>query len=342
MSTIKASVIIPTRNRPEKLKETLAGLTEQGLEGEFEIIVVDDGSTPPVSIHNNESVPDIKVVRTEGLERSAARNSGAECARGEVLIFIDDDISVGPGFVQAHVEAQREFHQALAVGAIRLPEELMAKPFPRFRQALEQREVPRARGLVPSRNFCTAANMSIPRQLFFQVGGFDKSMTSSEDQDLALRYTSREGRIVFIPEATAIHRDDALDIRSYCRRAEWGSLQMLPFCERFPDWPDNIDRARVNGPLRPGDERFSASLRKIVKAVLGIRPFNKLLFTFTAILERVAPESAILDRAYRLLLGIHIFRGYRRGLKQVAVSQQRSAGGDYQPMISKPARRTES
>jgi GT2 family glycosyltransferase len=103
-------------------------------------------------------------------------------------------------------------------------------------------------------NFCAAANMSIPRNLFQGLGGFDCAITSSEDQDLAMRHTAKGGLIAFLPEAEAVHHDNALDIRSYCRRAEWGIENMLPFCHRYPELPDNIERAMVNGLPRWGEE----------------------------------------------------------------------------------------
>lgn len=333
MSSISASVIIATHNRHQKLSETLSSVARQEIgTGEYEIIVVDDGSNPPVVIESGNETPSVVLVRVEGLERSAARNRGAAVARGELLIFIDDDISVKPDFVAAHVRAQDEWPGVLAVGTIRLPDEAMTTPFGRFRQKLEQHEVPLARGLTATRNFCTAANVSISRDVFVALDGFDGSIMSSEDQDLALRHTSAGGRIAFLPEADAVHRDDSLDIRSYCRRAEWGSLNMIPFCRRYPDWPDNIERDRVNGPVRP-NAPISEIVRKIVKLTLTLRPISSCLFSVASLLERAAPNSRSLDRVYRLLLGIHIFRGYRRGLTLSASNNQRSAISD-QPLTA--------
>jgi len=333
MSNISASVIIATHNRPEKLAETLSSLTRQDNEaGEYEIIVVDDGSKPPVVIDGGDEYPAAILVRVEALERSAARNRGAAVARGELLIFIDDDISVKPDFVAAHVRAHQDWPGVLAVGAISLPDEAITAPFGRFRQKLERHEVPPARGLTSSRNFCTAANMSISRDVFLALGGFDGSITSGEDQDFALRHTAGGGRIAFLPEAEAVHRDDSLDIRSYCRRAEWGSLNMIPFCRRYPDWPDNVERERVNGPIRLSAP-ISETVRKIVKLVLTQRPIASVLFRAASFLEHSAPNSRALDRVYSVLLGIHIFRGYRKGLTLSHSSNQRSAISD-QPLTA--------
>jgi len=320
MNHVKVSVIIPTRNRSERLAETLACLKRQELDDtDYEVIVVDDGSLPPVALPRDlAGEPKFKIVRLEGVERSAARNSGAAAATGDLLVFVDDDMTFGAQFLSHHVQAHTEWPDSLAVGSVQLPDEMLAKPFGAFRQRLEQNEVPRKRGLTPARNFCTAANMSVARKRFEELRGFDCSITSGEDQDLALRHTGRGGRIAFIPEACVIHHDSALDIDSYCQRTQWGALHMITFCKRYPGWPDNIERERINGDVRWGREPLSQSARKTIKLALSSRPVVALFFGLAHLLERIAPRSYALDRVYRLLLGAHILRGYRRGLKRFA------------------------
>ena len=167
--------------------------------------------------------------------------------------------------------------------------------------------------------------MSIGRDVFEEIGGFDIGMSSSEDQDLALRHRARVGEMVFLPAAEAIHCDQSLDIRGYCSRAEWGSRNMIPFCERYADLPDNVERDRVNGSLRLNQEPVLQSARKLVKRTIATAPVVAMLFGIATLLERTAPNGRALNRVYRLLLGAHIFRGYREGLKQSQISASRSA-----------------
>jgi glycosyltransferase involved in cell wall biosynthesis len=314
---VVVSVVIASRGRPEVLAETVAALRDQSLPAsDFEIVVVDDGSVPPLSLSRMGDGVGLRLVRLDGRERSAARNAGARAAVGDVLVFIDDDISVGREFVHAHLLGQREWPRALAVGSISLPDEALGRAFGRFRQELERQGIPRQRGLSDAKNFCTAANMSMGRERFWELGGFDEELVSAEDQDFALRHCERGGAIGFLPEAAVIHRDTALDIRSYCRRTEWGSERLMAFCRRHPTWPDNVERDRVNGPIRLGQEHVERTLRKLGKRMIALQPVVEVLFAVAAILERIAPESWLLGRVYRLLLGAHIFRGYRRGLAQ--------------------------
>ena len=309
------SVIVPVRDRAQPLGETLVGLRQQTLPASaYEIIIVDDGSIPPIALPTSKSGPSCNLLRTSGRERSAARNAGAGAAGGDVLVFVDDDISVGPAFLEAHLLGQREWPGAMVVGSIRLPEEALARPFGRFRQALELQGIPRDRGITGAKNFCTAANMSMRRGRFVELGGFDEALVAAEDQDLALRHSQKGGMIVFLPEAAAIHRDGALDARTYCRRSEWGSERLVAFSERHRDWPDSIERDRVNGPVRWRQEAVVWTVRKVVKKAVASRAVVEVLFAMAVILERSAPDSWVLRRVYRLLLGAHVFRGHRRGL----------------------------
>ena len=116
------SVIVPTRNRHEKLKRTIECLRNQTLDAkDYEIIVVDDGSAKPVELNHK----DIKVLRLEGVERSIARNTGAENANGELLVFVDDDMEVFETFLAEHLKAFREYADALLVGRVSLPEDFL-------------------------------------------------------------------------------------------------------------------------------------------------------------------------------------------------------------------------
>jgi glycosyltransferase involved in cell wall biosynthesis len=322
MSFPRVSIIIPTHNRHEQLGKTLAGLRCQDLSPEnYEIIVVDDGSCPPVTLPDERNGVFHKLVRLPGVERSAARNAGAEVATENILVFLDDDISVAPTFLKSHLRGHEVWPGALITGGIQLPEAVMQSPFARFRQQLENSNLPPSEGVVPNDNFCAAGNMSIRREDFFAVGGFDVSLSSSEDQDLALRYTARGGTLVFLPEAAGLHFDRALDIRGYCRRMEWGYEQMVPFCRRYPDRSDNIERQRVNGPLDWKADGVRGALRKMLKKVLGLSPFTAAMFGLCSVVEKLAPRSRLLDRLYRLALGVHIFRGFRKGLRRYADSE---------------------
>ncbi len=102
---MKVSVVIPTYNRADTLKTCLEKLTAQ--EGDFEVIVVDDGSED----HTKEvvtSFEDVKYIHQSNSGQGVARNRGVLEAKGELVAFIGDDIFVEPGWVKKHVEAHEK------------------------------------------------------------------------------------------------------------------------------------------------------------------------------------------------------------------------------------------
>jgi GT2 family glycosyltransferase len=305
-----ATVVVPTHNRPDAVATTVHHLLESAGATHAEVIVVDDGGSPPLSLPAHEA---LRVVRTPGVERSQARNLGALAARGPLVIFVDDDITVRSDFVERHLDAARQFGDVIAVGRISLLPELLRSPVGRFRRTIEEPAQDRARGFVADQNFCTAANMSMRRASFLALGGFDPAILSGEDQDLALR-SSRGGRpIVYLPEAEVLHRDSINSIGAYARRHEWGARAMAPLLRRYPDRSENIARlqqARALGEARSPRE----FLRLFSRLVFSKEPFLMGLGVLIPAIERSGAGDAVLFPLYRALLGLRMFRGFRRGL----------------------------
>src|ERR1700686_337493 len=94
------SVVIPTKDRPELLarciERVLAACDRSS--HTCEVVVVDDGSSPPVSPSTD---PRVRVVRTTGVGPSRARNAGIDAALGTVVAFTDDDVEVDEGWLAA-------------------------------------------------------------------------------------------------------------------------------------------------------------------------------------------------------------------------------------------------
>lgn len=90
METI--SVIMPVYNHHDKFGRSLKSVFHQNYP-EMEIIVVDDGSSPPVSeVIPEEQKDKIKLIRQENQGAPAARNKGLEYTQGEFIIFFDSDV----------------------------------------------------------------------------------------------------------------------------------------------------------------------------------------------------------------------------------------------------------
>ena len=101
-----ASIILPTRGRPDYLAVALASVAPQAQRAGAEVIVVDDGALARnAELAERFGARYVALGQPRGL--NAARNAGAAAAQGELLAFIDDDVRVHDGWLDALLAAAR-------------------------------------------------------------------------------------------------------------------------------------------------------------------------------------------------------------------------------------------
>ncbi|MBT3343252.1 MAG: glycosyltransferase [Gemmatimonadetes bacterium] len=202
------SVIIPSYRAPDLLKQALVSLgQEAGDPGLAEIIVVDDGS------------PDFEAGACDGLTgqwplkvlhldqnrgRAIARNTGLRAAQGRVVVFLDGDMSVCPGFLAAHALFHRQQTRAIAVGGICFAPSIRVNAMTRY---IHSRGVARfGAGEVPYKCFVTG-NSSVPREALVETGGFDEAFVTYGGEDLELGYRLHQLglRVHYLPQARSLH-----------------------------------------------------------------------------------------------------------------------------------------
>lgn len=119
--TLRATVVIPTYNRPHLLARLLGCLTHQTGEAVAEVLVCDDGSST-----DTNSVMEPYYGRIPGLRRlwqddlgfraGQARNMGIKEAKGDVVIFVDDDVLLSTGFVESHLKLHQPGGRQVVLG----------------------------------------------------------------------------------------------------------------------------------------------------------------------------------------------------------------------------------
>jgi glycosyltransferase involved in cell wall biosynthesis len=207
------SIVIPTRNRADKLRVCLESLLAQDHPaGTYEIIVANDGSTDDTAAVAESFGPRVKLVRPVGRGSNAARNAGAAAARGNPICFLDDDVEAEPGWLAA-----------IAAGAARHPDADAYGGPVRLRLEGTTREVCAQHPFVSSYDFGDAdvvvdvalgANMAVPRRTFDRIGLFDEWIQiGGADTEWFFRLQRAGGSVQYLAGAAVWHRRTARDLR---------------------------------------------------------------------------------------------------------------------------------
>jgi glycosyltransferase involved in cell wall biosynthesis len=232
------SVVLATFNRAATLARLLRQLSVQTLPpDEFEVILVDDGSTPPVGAAQPALPPVpfcLKLVRQDNAGTPLARHRGMLEARGEIVVVTDDDMQVEPGFLAAHLARHAPGTRRVVVGQIRPSAAVAGMPlFERFHADLLDRWASRpVRGDI----LCTG-NVSLRRADYQEVGGFDTSLALAEDMELGLRLEQAGVEVVFAEEAFTVHDSDHRDFAAWRRRAFAYGRACLRIGRKLPTLP---------------------------------------------------------------------------------------------------------
>ncbi|GIH90031.1 glycosyltransferase [Planobispora siamensis] len=226
---LPVSVVIPARGGQEKLDLLLAALAAQSYPDHLmEVVVVDDGSTPPLRI------PEIAPERTRlvpaapgGWGIAWALRSGTAVADGEVVHRMDADIVPYRDHVEAHMRWHHLAGYLVVTGTLRFtavdgtppsPAEVRASvakdgagslfdPDPEHGHDWIDRLVAEHRGFRDApgallHRIHVGATVSVRARLLREAGGYDTSLVLGEDTDLGYRLTQAGG--VFVPDAAAL------------------------------------------------------------------------------------------------------------------------------------------
>ena len=103
-----ASIVIPTRARPNYLRVALASIAPQAAAAGAELVVVEDDRPSPETRALAERFGASYLSHARPLGLNAARNTGVAHSHGELVVFVDDDVEVRPGWLRALLDAARE------------------------------------------------------------------------------------------------------------------------------------------------------------------------------------------------------------------------------------------
>ena len=224
--TMFASIVIPTYKREQQLVDTITYVLADAYPS-FEVIVVDQTGehTPEVAAALEDFQQDsrFRYVQLPMANLPLARNVGLRLARGEVLIYVDDDVELADDFIAAHVARYTDEEVGAVAGRIITPGvgaardategETANRPLPgrlspdgnnesHFNQTKYD-------GVVEWGQGC---NMSFRKQALEAIGGFDERFVQTaihEEVDVFCRLRESGWRAVFEPWACLVHLKEA-------------------------------------------------------------------------------------------------------------------------------------
>ncbi len=231
---MRISVIIPTFNGADKISGIINALKEQWHQPD-EVIVIIDGSTDDTFdtiMGLSKEYPVLRAIFQDNRGRANVRNAGARNATGDLLIFFDDDMLPETQCISVHLDHHQKHPGSILTGAQIYREKKTDSDFDKFKalksniwtetllqfkdQPLDQKSI-----------HITAANFSIPKELFFRLGGFDERLRDAEDYDFGVRTFDKGIPLYYNHEAFAWHEDPMSARRYLKRRRQYNKAQHL-------------------------------------------------------------------------------------------------------------------
>jgi GT2 family glycosyltransferase len=234
LSAPEIAVVVPSHDRPLRLRWLLNALEEQTLDrGRFEVVVAhDSGGTETDTVLGEHALARTGVLRglrfEPGPGPAAKRNAAWRAARAPVIAFTDDDCRPPRDWLERLLAAASAAPRAVVQGRTEPdPEELNL--LHRAAHVLTQR-------VEPPDPWAQTCNIAYPRVLLEQLGGFDEALpvAAGEDTDLALRARAAGAELVAAPEALTYHAVDPVTLAEALRQA-WRWQHMPYVAARHPE-----------------------------------------------------------------------------------------------------------
>jgi GT2 family glycosyltransferase len=309
---MKASIIIPACNNHGDVLRALNSLRRQVMEeGDVEIIVVDDGSRPPLIEMLKPEIDDriVRIVRNDQVcGRSAARNRGVKASRGEILLFMDSDMTAHPDFIREHLAIHEERTPVACVGYV------VWTGSDRIHRYLESRGVKKLKNgqAVPWR-YLDSSNFSCGRRAFERAGSFYEGIRQWGGEDTLMGYELHANgvEITYRREAITYHHS-RVDLEETCQKNYTFGRHSLPVMITVrPEIARSMRSHYMMPPSRDEGGLIKRWGTRIVVRGLLVFPGHRVvraLLPFTG--------ESLSFRCYDYLVYSSILRGYRDYLRE--------------------------
>jgi len=302
MKDLSLTVVIPTYNRKDILKKCLNALFNQTFpQSDYEIIVIDDGSTDGTeelvkSLLNGPCM--LRYFKQENKGPASARNVGIKNANGKIVLFIGDDIIATPILLEEHSKWHREHpdHNVAVLGYVTWSPNIKVTIFMKY---LEESGVQFGYSLIEdsvnvSYKFFYTSNISVKRHFLHKYGLFDEEFPYAAWEDIELAYRLKKFSLQIIYNRYAIgYHNHYVDQRSFAKRAELSGRALSILHGKHPEL-----NKRTN--FKEGFD-----LTAIAKV---------LIWKFPSFLARLIPKKYLFG-SYSYMISHYTKQGYQKWLK---------------------------
>ena len=317
------SVVIPTYNREAVLRQTLERLGSQSLPADqIEVCVVDDGSTDtPTNLSQAEFPFALHLLRRNRQGATAARNAGASASRGEVLVFLDDDIRPDHHAVETLAQACRENERTIMLGTLLTPEVNRGSVFARLNapSPFAAHAVTQDHDVIATD--CLTGFLAIRRADFFELGQFQDptgGWPNWDDVDFGYRALQAGFRLRRSAQARAEHWDYSLaDLATTCLRWERAAHSAVRLLRKYPALRPALPMFNDKGPIAWRADPPGLVARKLARQAASAAWLVAILEWLARTLEKHWPAERALRRLYRWVIGAYIFRGFQAGMMEL-------------------------
>lgn len=209
MLSPKVTVIIPTYNRAHLIKDAVESVLNQTYQN-FELIVIDDGSTDNTKEFLRGYKDKLRYLYQENQGRSAARNYGINLAKGEFIAFLDSDDIWFPDKLARQVPILESApSNVVLVHGYKCIIDKNLQPIPGWELKLRNLYALAERGEETYFNYLKSpciftSTILVKKKILLEINGYDVSIQGREDLDLYLRLLMRNYRFAFISEPPLI------------------------------------------------------------------------------------------------------------------------------------------
>lgn len=303
--TYYLTIVIPAVKK-ESLLRVLEGISKQTLSKDlFEVLIVDDAAKQNLKdfVLRRQYNFNLRIFQNSKNKGAAySRNRGVKEARGNLILFLGDDIIPDKNLFKIHFEKHEEYSQKniAVLGFVTWSDKIKITPFMRWLEnGGPQNAYPKIEGKKwVSHNFFYGANISLKKDFLLKNGLFNEKFRKYgwEDLELGFRLSKKGLKILYNKKAKGLHFHK-ISLKDFLERMEKAGENAVLFNKLHPE-------LKIIAP-------YFVPHKKIAREAV----FNPLVIFILKKIAEIYENKKILPRLNMRLTSIYFFRGVKKGLE---------------------------